>query len=588
MKRVGLSVISTVLVLMILMASASCTLLKLKPITEATPETSSGISGDPASISTADATSDYTFAPTVAPTAVLTNAPTATPDPTPEPTQDPAELRAVYQVYKEAMDKTNLLDDIVQEGTVEQKLNLFIGIYGNQTSESKTTTYLECAGRHSGMPLVRMNVSKTSKSGTSSEKTDVDVYASDEKLFIKNNNATDYTVVSRDSTAFESLTTAIQEEKLVSVVLSETSFTRMSMKKNSSGETVINAVFKDDAFDKLFDGAAANLKASIDNMGAKNVLIFVDDLEVTYTISGEGYVLKTELKGTIHISFNYLSVYAFGSSDVSSVMVYTDPGKPVVITFPDGTKSDSQPDPESVYSVYKAAINKTKVMKEFDRRYIVDQDMKFDFGEGSIFNSTTHYEISMKCKGYGSDNVIAAVEEIEDKTEQGEKSNSRSETYIGSMNIYRKTDKAADYNVTPRIDFTKESIKEYIEENKPSYTTLKESAFAGTSFTANPDGTRTVTAISDSESVKDFVADFEKQLLDNYSASYDVKSLKISNPVITVTISDDGYLLKDVFSFDYTMECTLVGTPTVLTAKEVIIFEAIDPGKPVTIVFPAS
>ena len=586
MKRV---ILSAVLILTILMTSASCTSLKLKPITEATPETFSGTSSDPANISTADATSCPTAAPTAAPTAVLTNAPTTTPlDPTPEPTQDPAELRAVYQVYKEAMDKTNLLDDIVQEGTVDQKTNLFIGIYGNQASESKTTTYLECAGRHSGMPLVRMKVSKTSRSGTSYEITDVDVYASDEKLFIKNNNALDYTVVSRDSTAFESLTTAIQEDKLVSVVLSETSFARMSMKKNSSGETVINAVFKDDAFDKLFDGAAANLKASIDNMGAKNILIFVDDLEVTYTISGEGYVLKTELKGTIHISFNYLSVYAFGSSDVSSVMVYTAPGKPVVITFPDGTASDSQPDPESVYSVYKAAINKTKAMKDFDRRNIIDQELTFDLGEGSIFNTAIRNEISMKCKGYGSDNVIASVEEIEDETEPGEKSNSRSETYIGSMNIFLKTDEDADFIVSPRTNFTKESIKEYIEENKPVYTTLKESAFTGTSFTVNPDGTRTVTAVSDSDGVKDFVAASEKQLLDHFSASYDAKSLTISNPVITVTISEDGYLLKDVFSFDYTMECTLVGTPTVLTAKEVIIFEAIDPGKPVTIIFPAS
>ena len=449
MKRVRISVLSTALVLTILMTSASCTFLKLRPITEATPETSSGTSGNPENISTADATSGPTAAPTAVPTAVLTNAPTATPDPTPEPTQDPAELRAVYQVYKEAMDKTNLLDDIVQEGTVEQKLNLFIGIYGNQTSESKTTTYLECAGRHSGMPLVRMNVSKTSKSGTTSEKTDVDVYASDEKLFIKNNNATDYTVVSRDSTAFESLTTAIQEEKLVSVVFSETSFTRMSMKKNSSGETVINAVFKDDAFDKLFDGAAANLKASIDSMGAEKVSINVDGLEVKYTISEDGFLMKTELKGTIYISFYYLGVYAYGNSEVSSVMVFTEFRNPVVIKFPDGTSSDSLLDPESVYSVYKMAIYKTKAMKDFNQKLIVDQEMKFDFGEGLIYNSTIHNELNMKCKGYGSDSVIASVEEIEDKTEQGEKNNSQSETYIGSMNVYLKTEKASDNNVTP-------------------------------------------------------------------------------------------------------------------------------------------
>ena len=103
MKRVRLSVLSTALVLMILMASASCTSLKLKPVTEATPGTSSGTAGDPVNISTTDAISVSTAAPTAVPTEVPTNAPTATPDPTPEPTQDPAELRAVYQVYKEAI-----------------------------------------------------------------------------------------------------------------------------------------------------------------------------------------------------------------------------------------------------------------------------------------------------------------------------------------------------------------------------------------------------------------------------------------------------------------------------------------------------
>lgn len=145
----------------------------------------------------------------------------------------------------------------------------------------------------------------------------LDLFAGRENVHIKYNEATDYTVLGRNTPELETLMSALDKENLVMTLLTEETFKSVEMEQNSVGETIISAELDDHNMNTLFDGAIDKLKQTYTEKGATSVVVLADGLKATYKISKDGYLLSNEMTGKIWISFILSGVVVTGNSNVT-------------------------------------------------------------------------------------------------------------------------------------------------------------------------------------------------------------------------------------------------------------------------------
>ena len=509
----------------------------------------------------------------------------ATPQVTEGPaiTADPAQTKAAYEAYKAAIEKRNELDDLVTKENIIQNISFNISGKSMQTS-SKISVYMECAGIHSQEPITHMQTTEENSVDAQTEKSQVDLYVRGRKMFIKYNDAADYTIVSSIDPSVSSLTEQLTPEKLKAAYLPEGAFEAAVLTEGNDGKKSIIAVLSNASVNELFGGVTEQLEATYAAMGASDVSLKANKLEASFVISSDGYLLLSELDGELLISFKISGITASGTSTMRSTAEVIDPGKQVNITFPDGTDGSYDRD-EMTYVIYKNAIDNTVGLDNINQTQQVVNDLTMNFGNGSTYHSHTLNETELKCINYRFGNRMFRLKLSQTTTDDNGTVNDSKIYYANNSYVY--IGENGGYRSIPIRSVDKEALASLVDDNKPVNIVLGEDAFFNAELVYNEDDTMSLKADPRGASVWNQVNSLIDELETSLSGmGMTVSSITVNNVDANFIITSRGYVIKSEFVVDLDFAATLNGVSVEANSKTSIVVETIDPGQPVTISFP--
>lgn len=241
-----------------------------------------------------------------------------------------------YTIYKNAVEKTNSVDNIEETENMTQKVDLrsLAGVLYGEMKKSSITK-IKCIDRfNSGKMLLEAHY-KSTKESTDEEKeeTNIDMFADSEKLYVKTDVLNTFIAVDRTSELAEKFDSEFNAKVTLINTTDAEVFKGAILRKNADGSIRFKASPDGSVVESAFKEAFNNME---DSIGKSSILSHtVNSAKLIVDIDANGYLRKTDLN--IDITFNYLYQGNLLRSNcvVGVVYEYGNPEDEVIIVFPE-------------------------------------------------------------------------------------------------------------------------------------------------------------------------------------------------------------------------------------------------------------
>ncbi len=238
-----------------------------------------------------------------------------------------------YRLYRDAFEKTNNLSDKTQYEEVNLDMSL---TEEGETAKIKIQTKAEGKYKNYMKDDMIMEAHQTQKTtgDLGNVTTELSFFIDSDNVYISSNGSA-FSVVSRDSDSgklfFESLE---KQWEIARKGWGKDAFRGAKVTKNTDGSYLIEAFPNDKQATEMARANIDSMRSLYENLGAHDIKCKLSDVKATIKIDPDGYLTEAIMDSKIKMTMTFSGAAASVNADSTSIVRFTDIGKPVDINIP--------------------------------------------------------------------------------------------------------------------------------------------------------------------------------------------------------------------------------------------------------------
>ncbi|MBQ7699633.1 MAG: hypothetical protein IJT49_04745 [Clostridia bacterium] len=240
----------------------------------------------------------------------------------------------VYLLYKNAAEKTNSLKNARQKALTKQDVTASFTDGGQIRSSSSVSSDIRfCFLGEDGFRCEGTE-SLTEESDGAEKTVEYEFFADKDAVYLKDRETGIFKKANDGDPGASSVKALVLKENLYISVMPESVFAGAVLTENEDGTKTVKASPSDKDASGALDGMKEKLESVFAAFGAQNVKYGVKDAKYVFTVSADGYIIRSEAEITVDIEMTVANTAVKASSVSSTACDLLDYEKPAEIEVP--------------------------------------------------------------------------------------------------------------------------------------------------------------------------------------------------------------------------------------------------------------